>query len=64
MLTQRELHNLGNMIEDHGFKADDKLMRLAIDIYKHGKNRAKRSSIGYGVLIERKRNKILKDNRV
>ena len=33
MLTQRELYNLGTIIEDHGFKADDKMMRPAIAIY-------------------------------
>lgn len=63
MLTQRELYNLNTLIEDHDFKLSDKLFRLVKAAYEAGKTKSRRSSIGYGIIIERKRNKHLKDNK-
>jgi hypothetical protein len=63
MLTERELYNLNVLIEEHNFKLSDKLFRLVKAAYESGKSKARRSSIGYGVILERKHNKYLKDHR-
>ena len=63
MLTKRELYNLNTMIEEHDFKLSDKLFRLVKAAYEAGKAKSRRSSVGYGVILERKRNKYLKDHR-
>lgn len=55
MLTERELYNLKILIEDHDFKISDKLFRLVKAVYEAGKAKSRRSSVGYGVIIERKR---------
>lgn len=51
------------MIEEHDFKLSDKLFRLVKAAYEAGKAKSRRSSVGYGVILERKRNKYLKDHR-
>lgn len=61
MLTQRELYNLGTIIEDHGFKADDKMMRPAIAIYNRANHTARRSGIGFGRILERKSRNTIKN---
>lgn len=63
MLTERELYNLNLLIEEHDFKLSDQLFRLVKAAYEAGKGKERRSSIGYGVILERKRNKYLKDHR-
>ena len=63
MLTERELYNLNVLIEEHNFKLSDKLFRLVKAAYEAGKAKSRRSSIGYGVILERKRNNYLKDHR-
>lgn len=63
MLTEREIYNLNTLIEEHGFKLSDNLFRLVKAAYESGKAKSRKSSIGYGVLIERKRNKYLKDHK-
>ena len=63
MLTERELYNLNVLIEEHNFKLSDKLFHLVKAAYESGKSKARRSSIGYGVIIERNRNKYLKDHK-
>lgn len=57
MLTKREMNNLNNMIEEYDFKLSDKLFHLVKVAYEAGKAKSRRSSIGYGVIIERNRNK-------
>lgn len=63
MLTERELYNLNTLIEEHDFKHSVKLFRLIKAAYEAGKAKSRRSSVGYGVIIERKRNKYLKDSK-
>lgn len=63
MLTERELYNLKTLIEEHDFKFSDNLFRLVKAAYESGKAKSRRSSIGYGVILERKRNKYLKDHK-
>ena len=63
MLTERELYNLKTLIEEYDFKFSDKLFRLIKAAYEAGKTKSRRSAVGYGVILERKRNKYLKDHR-
>ena len=63
MLTERELYNLKTLIEEHDFKFSDKMLRLVKAAYEAGKTKSRRSAVGYGVILERKRNKYLKDHR-
>lgn len=63
MLTQREIYNLGTMIEEHGFKSsDNKIFKLVIDVYKSGKIKARRSGIGYGIKLVKRNDNNKKHN--
>lgn len=63
MLTQREIYNLGTMIEEHGFEtSDSKIFKLVVDVYKSGKTKARRSGIGYGIKLAKRNDSNKKHN--
>ena len=56
-ISQQEIHKIGKMIEEHGLSIDDhRLFKLVIDTYIAGKDKSRRSAIGFGRNIERKIN--------
>ena len=56
-ISQQELHKIGKMIEEHGLSTNDhRLVKLVINAYITGKDKSRRSALGFGRKIERKIN--------